>query len=187
MLVLAMMAAALAGPTDYRLMAVGGLGGGAGTVSPFGDGASGVGYSAGRLLFLRDHWGFELAAREGLASADARDIGGLYAGARFPLGDTWHLRAGFAHHHEVQLSLAEEHPFEASLGSLPGIRHRTGGELGVGFILPFQERMLADRPGVGMDLSLVAFPDHNGPLVYGFMDASVSIGLGRRRSPAAGG
>jgi len=187
MLILAMVAAALAGPADYRLMAVGGLGGGAGTVSPYGDAPSGVGYGVGRLLFVRDRWAFELAAREGLASADARDIGGIYAGARFPLGDTWHLRAGFAHHHEVELSLAAAHPLEASLGSLSGIRHRTGGELGVGFVLPFQERMLADRPGVGMDLSLVAFPDQNGPLLYGFIDASVSIGLAKRRSPASDG
>ena len=43
---------------------------------------------------------------------------------------------------------------KGGLGSLSGIRHRSGAELGLGAVLPIEERQLGDRPGVGADLGL---------------------------------
>lgn len=174
---------ALAGdPGDYRFGLVGGLGGGAGSPSPFGDGApSAVGYVTGRLLVQGDRASAEFGAREGWASADSRSVGNLFFGARVPMGDKIYLRVGFAHNHEVEQALAVAAPVEAALGSLSGIRHRSGAELGLGAVLPIEERQLGDRPGVGADLGLVAFPDEHGPRAYAFVDVSVIIGVGARR------
>lgn len=177
-----LLSTALAAPADYVVAGVGGLGGGAGTPSPlFDQGISGAGYVVGRLLIQGQRATFEVGAREGLASADARSWGGLFAGARLELGERTHVRVGFAHHHEVELSLAEEEPLAAMLGSLPGIRHRSGAELGVGLLLPVEERMLDDRLGVGLDLAVNAFPDTLGPRAYAFLDLNVEVGLSRRR------
>ncbi len=182
MLLLLSALAALAGPVDYRIYGVGGLGGGVGTGSPYGAGGpSAAGYVVGRLCLQRERAAFELGAREGLASEDSRSWGGLFAGARVGLGEQAHVRVGFAHHHEVELSLAMESPLQAALGSLPGIRHRSGAELGLGLLLPLEERMLEDRLGVGIDLGVVVFPDQLGPRGYALLDVSGSVGFGQRR------
>lgn len=174
---------ALAGdPGSYRFGLVGGAGGGAGTPSPLGDGgASGVGYVTGRLLIQGARVSAEFGAREGWAFDDSRSTGGLFFGARVPLGDTLHARVGFAHHHEVPQALAVDAPLQSALGSADGIRHRSGAELGFGGTLPIEERQLGDRLGVGADLGLVAFPDTHGPRAYAFLDLSVIIGAGARR------
>ncbi len=182
-MILLFVTAALAGSGDYRLAGSGGLGGGVGTPSSYGDGApSASGYAVGRLLLQGERAALELGGREGVAGQDLRSWGGLFVGARTPLGERLYGRVGFAHHHEVELSLAQENPLQAALGSLPGIRHRSGAELGLGALLPVEERMLDDRLGVGGDLSVVVFPDALGPRVYGFLELNVTVGLGQRRA-----
>ena len=187
LLALLLGAALAGGPTDYRFGLVGGAGAGAGTPSPFGDGAaSGMGYVTGRFLVQGVKASAEFGAREGWASQDSRSVGNLFFGARIPLGETLYLRAGFAHNHEVEASLAIANPVGASLGSLTGIRHRSGAELGLGGLLPIEERQLGDRLGVCGDLGVVAFPDEHGPRAYVFVDASVFIGAGARRGGSGG-
>lgn len=182
-----LLAAALAAPRDYRVSGAGGLGGGLGSPSPFGGGApSGVGHGVGRLVFHGQRVSLELGGREGLASEDSRSWGGLFVGPRFELGHALHARVGFAHHHEVELELARAHPLEAALGSLDGIRHRSGLEAGLGLTVPVEERMLGDRLAVGLDLSALAFPDEHGPRTYAFLELNVGLGFGPRRAAPAG-
>ncbi len=175
---------ALAGdPGSYRFGLVGGAGAGVGTPSPVVEGGfSGVGYVTGRLLIQGSRAAAEFGAREGWAGSDSRSLGNLFFGARIPLGDTLYLRAGFAHHHEVPEALVLAEPLQSVLGSATGIRHRSGAELGLGGMVPIEERQLGDRLGVCADLGLVAFPDEHGPRAYAFADVSVIIGAGARRA-----
>ena len=169
-----------AGP--YPTTLVGGLGAAGSSPSPFGAGGPGAGgYAVGRLVLGARRVAFEAAAREGVVTADTRTVGALFGGARVGLGRGLYARGGFAHNHEVELALAESNPVSASLGSLPGIRHRSGAELGAGWVLRLEDAALDDRLGVGFDVATSVFPDANGPVVYGFAEASVLIGVGRRR------
>jgi hypothetical protein len=174
--------AAVLAASPYPVTLVGAAGGGGGTVSPFGDGAlTAAGYTAGRVLFNMARLSVELGGREGLASADARSFGGIFAGVRLHPGGGLHARLGFGHHHELEQELALEAPVQAMLGSHPEIRHRTGAEAGLGFTLPLQDAWLEDRPGLDAELAVVVFPDDHGPRAYLFADVGVSLAVGRRR------
>lgn len=170
------------GPTGYPFALEAGVCGGAGLSSPYASGGvSGLGCVAARALLQGRRFAGELSFREGWAGADARSVGGLYLGARARLGERLFARGGFSHHHEVPAALVEEQPLGAALGSAVGIRHRSGLELGVGALLPVEERMLGDRLGVSLSLSASAFPDRLGPVVYTFADLTAVVGVGRAR------
>lgn len=165
----------------YPVLLSGSLGGLVGTPSPFGDSSSLGAGASGRLIFHKDRWGFEVGARSLYASADAREVGALFFGGRLALTDTLYAHLGFAHNHETELALVKENPVMASLGSLPGIRHRSGAEIGVGLNYPIEEAILKDRLGFCADLGLSAFPDALGPRVYVFAEAGLSLSVGKRR------
>lgn len=165
----------------YRFLLHGGVGGLAGTSSSYGDSASLGAGVVGRLVVHRGRWGFELANRSELATADAREVGALFVGARAALTGPVYARAGFAHNHEVTLDLAKAHPLEAVLGSLTGIRHRSGLELGLGATLPLEEAILDDRLAISADVGFAAFPDALGPRLYAYLDAGVTVHVGRKQ------
>lgn len=183
-LVLALLSPARADePTlgPYRFLLHGGVGALAGTPSPYGDSATAGGGVVGRLVVHQGRWGFELAERAELAAADAREVGALFVGGRVALSGPMYARVGFSHHHEVPLELAKAYPMQAALGSLSGIRHRSGLELGLGGTLQLEEAILEDRLGVSADVGASIFPDDLGPRAYFFADAGVTLHVGKKR------
>lgn len=166
----------------YPVLLTGGLGGGAASPSPFGDGGgSWEGHVHGRIGLCGPRTALEFGVREGMATQDLRSLGGIFVGARWAMVPGVDLRAGFAHHHEVEYALARSEPVLAVLGSLDGIRHRSGAELGLSLRATVPDRALKDRLGGGVDLSAVVFPDEGGPRAYGFIDLSVHVAAGARR------
>jgi hypothetical protein len=167
---------------DRPVLLIGGAGGLGGLAN-----ASGGGYVVGRAVFHA--WdppvGVELSAREGLASGDFREIGGIGVFARVHPTGGWYARGGFAHHHEMPWDLAKQHPVGTVIGSAPGIRHRSGLELGGGGVWAAPGEILRDQWVIGVDLSANWFPDPQGPRVYAFLEVQVGIGVGKPRKPAA--
>ena len=115
--------------------------------------------------------------REGYALVDQRIITQLTLGAQIwgRLGITRpYARLGFIHQHEESLAVAAEDPATVVLGIGDGIRHRTGGELGVGLDIPFWTRdSLAFFAGIDAYAKLL--PDDLGPLVQA--GGGLNIGL----------
>lgn len=175
MLTLLLAAAGFAAAPDYPVTLYGGLGGSVGPPSM-------GGYAVGRAIFYppRSPVGVEFGGREGYFVRDQRTVGGIAIQARAPLGPAF-LRGGFLHHHEVPWDLASAHPVQAGLGSLEGIRHRSGLELGGGVDLTLPERLLDDRLGIVLDLSVSAFPDDHGPVVYVCLEQGWTIDVGPKR------
>ncbi len=125
--------------------------------------------------------GLDVSAREGLFTADTRMVGTIDAGARWQAAGPLYLRGGFAHHHETPIAMAKEHPIATTLGSLPGIGHRSGLGAGVGIDVPIDYPALQERLGLVIELSVSAFPDRNGPPVYVFLEQAWTIDAGKRR------
>lgn len=179
-MILALLSAlALAAPADHPVTLAGGLGATAGPPSI-------GGYAVGRMVLYpkRGTLGLELAGREGLVTSDARTLGAIGLQGRWsPFANGVFLRGGFVHHHETPYALATAEPMAAALGSLPGIRHRTGGELAIGWDLKIPERALGDRLGLAIDASVAAFPDDNGPPLYMFLEQTWTVDVGRSRAP----
>jgi hypothetical protein len=100
----------------------------------------------------------------------------LGAEARHRLGPLrGYLRLGLVHVHEESRSAFEDHPFQSILGIGDGLRHRAGGNAGLGLELPVLRRGASDLYVV-LDLGGTAFADDRGPAWY----ASATIGLGYR-------
>ena len=118
--------------------------------------------------------------REGLYTQDARSAGTLFFGARWTPDSPFSLRLGFAHHHEVPWTTLLEHPVWAAAGTAPGIRHRSGVELGAGWRAPLDALWEPGRLGLGVEASVAWLPDSGGPQVYGFLDLLLTLDLGRR-------
>lgn len=151
------------------------------------DGASGGG-GVGLHIVLRPRslWSLDIGGREGVWSNDTRTLGCVLVGARFDPEGALFLRAGFAHHHETPIDLALDHPVDAALGSLEGIRHRSGLDVAVGADVSLAGVLPEGFDGLGVvaELSGALFPDDNGPRGYVFFDLGISLDVGRR-SPAA--
>ena len=160
---------------------VGFASGGAGTA--LAEGAS-AGGAVGLHIVLRPRsvWALDIGGREGLYAKDTRTLGCVLVGARFDPEGPLFLRSGFAHHHETPWELAKEHPIEAGLGSLTGIRHRSGLDLAVGLDASVDRLLPGSFDGLGVvaELSGAVFPDENGPRGYVFFDFGVSLDVGQR-------
>lgn len=136
----------------------------------------------------RPQLALDVHAREYWANGDPRLVGALFFGLRMQPDWPVHLRLGLAHNHEIPMPLLQEQPVLSVLGSAEGIRHRTGLELGIGrevswpYSIP--ERWdLHDRLGMGINVGGAWFADPQGPALYGYVDVTVSVGVGARRMP----
>ncbi|MEQ8273474.1 MAG: hypothetical protein RMA76_09005 [Deltaproteobacteria bacterium] len=123
--------------------------------------------------------GFFFLSRLGYGLVDQRMLTYVSVGARFSMELTPGVRAftrlSLAHQHEETLHVVQESPAGALFGIGDGIRHRGGGELGLG--LTFD---IAENDGIGVYASVegngMFFPDPRGPTVY----AAFSSALGLR-------
>ncbi len=115
---------------------------------------------------------------EGYGRVDQRMLTLLGIGAKVwlpKIGRTRpHLRLGFLHQHEESLSVVSHEYFKALFGIGDGIRHRAGGELGLGLDITLVQRKAVLFYAV-VDGAARVFPDHLGPMVYG--GGGVSLGV----------
>ena len=84
-------------------------------------------------------------------------------------------RAGIVHVHEETRSAFGDHPFTSILGVGDGLRHRAGGNLGIGVELPLRWWGTSDLYGV-LDISTTGFADDRGPAWY----VAGTLGVGYR-------
>jgi hypothetical protein len=83
-----------------------------------------------------------------------------------PLGPVrLHGRVAFLHQHEESLSVVAGDYASALFGIGDGIRHRAGGEAGIGLDLPLYTKRDFELFGA-VDASAKLFPDDLGPVVY---------------------
>ena len=171
----------LARAPDYPVTLQAGLGGG---VGPTESALSGGGWGVGRALVHYRDVALDLGLREGLVGGDLRAIGAIGAGLRWMPGLPY-ARVGFVHHHETPWAVLEADPVLSTIGSSPGIRHRSGLDLALGIHGPMTPKEAPEqRLGAFAELSVVAFPDDRGPVVYGTLDLGFSYAVGRDRSAA---
>ncbi len=169
-----LLSTALAAPTAPVTL-MGGLGGVAGV----GDGGiTGVGH----LVVNLGRFGLEAGGREGWAFAESRELGNIFLGARLYLPRDFHVRLAFSHNHEVPQAVLLEDPMGSLSGTAPGIRHRSGVELGVGWSyrntgrLPFT---WLDWLGAWTEATVQVFPDDLGPHAYLLVEYGLSFDVGR--------
>jgi len=140
-----------------------------------GGGSLKVGYFFERLPWLAPIF----VGRVELVPVDERIITyfSLGAEARRSLGPCrGYLRLGVVHVHEESRSAFSEAPFQSILGVGPGIRHRAGGNLGIGVEVPFY-RMGPSDLYVATDVGGTLFAENDrGPRWY----VSATLGLGFR-------
>lgn len=123
--------------------------------------------------------GFFFLSRLGYGLVDQRMLTYVSAGVRLSMEIVPDIRTfarvSFAHQHEETLHVVAQDPAGAFFGIGDGIRHRGGGELGVGMTFDLAENedflVYAAVEGNGM-----FFPDPRGPQVY----AAISSALGFR-------
>ena len=176
--VLLVAATGLAAPTE-RPITIGISGGGMAMTD-----LSGGGHFRARARLNIRRFGIELNFIEGFALGDNRSVGGLGVAGRYTFKPGIYARIGFVHHHEVPFEALADDPFLAVIGSSEGIRHRSGGELALGWEWTFPG-LRTDQLRHGVDLSVSAFPDDEGPPVYLMAEYGFSVDLGKRRRPKA--
>jgi hypothetical protein len=129
----------------------------------------GGGYGSLKLgVRFIDLVGVYLEGREGYATVDQRMLTLVSLGAQVwgRLGITRpYARLGFLHQHEESLAVFTDDVGSALFGVGDGIRHRFGGELGLGLDVPFWTRKDLSF-FVGVEARGAVFPDDLGPLVY---------------------
>lgn len=126
--------------------------------------------------------GLDLRLRELVASAEPRVVSTIDFDLRWPGGPGPYLDLGFSHHHEVGLDLYQQNPVAATLATLPGIVHRTGLNVGGGWLLPspWKELDPAHRLHPSVHLGGTWLPASAGPPVYGFVELGLAMELGPR-------
>jgi hypothetical protein len=85
-----------------------------------------------------------------------------------------HAQLGFLHQHEESLSAVHENYLKAAFGIGHAIRHRAGGELGLGVDVAIVERR-AVTFYAAVDANGRLFPDATGPMFYG--GGALSLGV----------
>jgi len=148
--------------------------------TPAGVGVGAGGHVGGRALLQLGRLAGDFGVREGLYRADFRSVGALFFGARYTPASPWSARVGFAHHHEVADEVLFETPVGAVAGTAPGIRHRSGVEVGGGRHWVVSGPWEDGRVGVQLEGAAAWLADPRGPSVYGFVDLLLTVDAGPR-------
>ncbi|MCK6502535.1 hypothetical protein L6R53_03925 [Myxococcota bacterium] len=144
-------------------------------------GTTGGGFGGVRALFHVGDFAVDLGGRTGLLANDLREVTQISLGARWEPGVPY-ARVGFVHSHETPWEVLTERPLESTVGSAPGIRHRSGGEVALGLRATLLPHETEGRFSAWAEAAAVGFPDDRGPAVYGQLDLGVGMALGPDRS-----
>ena len=120
---------------------------------------------------------------EGVNLNYLRTVGNVDFDVRYPAGNGPFAFVGFAHHHELDIDEASTHVVGTVAATYPGITHRTGFELGVGWDAapPFPDSSFGSRVRPTARLNVVVLPDGVTPPVYVVANVGVMLGVGKRR------
>lgn len=148
---------------------------GIGAEGPSG-GALGVGYvsaRAARNLYV------DLGGRTGFLFGPLREATGVNLALRLHAGELLFLRAGLVHQHETPWDTFLEDPVGSLAGSAHGIGHRSGLDAGLGLrgTLP---AISTTAVHVSLAALLTWLPDPDGPPLYGVLESTLTIDLGRK-------
>lgn len=152
----------------------------------FGGQSSVGGHGVGRVLIHGRRLSADVAGSEGYQALRQMHVGSIFVGGRVHLGSLGYTRLGFYHQHEATLEVLVANPVSVIAGVAEGIDHRSGVQAAVGFDRPW-DRVTDDpawaRIGNGLELSLAAFPDDQGPHLYAGLSLVSSVRVGPRRAP----
>ncbi len=169
-------------PQPYPLTLAGGFGGSGGPTNYVAaDGPATYGaFVSGRAILRLGNWALEGATREGFFYEDERIVGAIFLGGRAAFENGNFFRVGGAHNHETPLAIAETDWVATTLGTLEGIRHRTGLEVGVGRLWVLQDDYFNQRVSLGVDFAISGLFDPNGPPAYAFLGIEGTVGVWER-------
>jgi hypothetical protein len=97
-----------------------------------------------------------------------------------------YVRLGLVHCHEESRSAFRDQPLESILGVGDGLRHRGGGNLGVGVEVPIKRYARSDLY-LAVDVGGTLFADDRGPQWYASATGGVGFRWGRGAAPASPG
>lgn len=145
-----------------------------------GSGATGA-TGAGRVLVNLRPISFEIGAAEGYLAGTQRQVGRVFLGVRRYLWKGSYVRGSFSHAHEVPWEQFKAAPLQAIAGVGDAIMHRSGAELGLGWLLDVPTGGDGNRLHVAVDASCQWYPDRGGPPLYCGLSLGALIDVGRRR------
>jgi len=94
-----------------------------------------------------------------------------------------YARAALVHCHEVSRSAFADEPVQSILGVGDGLRHRAGGNLGLGVELPVKRYATRSDLYLALDVGGTAFADDRGPRWY--VSGTLGLGIHWARGAAA--
>lgn len=168
---------ALAAPRVWVGAAVGGS---VGVDDPIG-GGGGAGVEAGvRLGEPRRSVALAARVRESVLTERLRTSGNIEVQVQWPSGDGPFGLVGFSHNHEALVGDWLDDPVGVTAGVADTIVHRTGFEVGGGWVLPapYTETPFLARFQPLFLVTAHVFPDAGGPHVYGTAEVGLRIGVG---------
>ncbi|TNE92575.1 MAG: hypothetical protein EP330_01120 [Deltaproteobacteria bacterium] len=171
-MILTLITAALASPPTPVTL-TGQLGAAAGPPSLGGSASGDLAVNFGRAAV-------SVGAREGYMTEASRSLGSVEVQGRYYASDLFYVQGGFYHFHETPADVLAEYPVLATIGSAPGIIHRSGlgGGIGLDYTL---DDVVDGRLGAVAELTAAVFPDAGGPTVYVIADFGFSVDVGKRR------
>ncbi|MBK9647670.1 MAG: hypothetical protein IPO67_21325 [Deltaproteobacteria bacterium] len=172
--------AAAAEPSAYPVTLMGGLSVQGAAVG----GMSLGGVGTGRVIIHGKKLSLDFAGGEGVANQELRHVGAVFVGARKPFGPDLYGRFGFYHQHETPWEDFVSSPVGTIAAVDDHIFHRSGAQLAVGWLRPWDVAMTDDpwrRVMSGVELSVAALPDDSGPKVIVGFEVSAGFGVGERR------
>ncbi|MCK6524299.1 hypothetical protein L6R49_23080 [Myxococcota bacterium] len=172
--------AAAAEPSAYPVTLMGGLSAQGAWVG----GTSFGGVGTGRVIIHGKKLSLDFAGGEGVSNEELRHVGVVFVGARRSFGPDLYGRFGFYHQHETPWADFVASPFGTLTAVDDHIAHRSGAQLAVGWLRPWDVAMTDDpwrRVMSGVELSVAALPDDSGPKLTVGVELSAGFGVGERR------
>ncbi len=125
----------------------------------------------------------ELGLGEGYLAGSHREAGRISFGLRRYIWNGSYARVAFAHAHEVPWDDFVAAPFASVMGTHEEIRHRTGVEVGAGWLIGVPLRAEDGRFAVSVDVSSQIYPGQLRPMAYGSLAVGFVAHVGRPRRP----
>jgi len=142
------------------------------------------GVYGGLGVFLNQHSSIDIKAKEVYNFSNTNIVGPITFNYRYNFNSGFFAGGGFAHHHEVGHTTYMTHPGESAMGNSPGIFHRSGLDVEVGYnFKPFYKKGFFSwiYPAISITATQM-FMDHGqNPLIT----ANLGLRIGLKKFPSA--